>query len=61
MRRALLVAHQDMLDLVLLEQLVVNEKDRPAGIAEDVLDSLRLEALHDNLCACQFHARVRPH
>src|SRR6267378_3807594 len=61
MRRALLAAHQDMLDLVLLEQLVVNEEHRPAGIAEDVLDTLRLEALHDNLCARQFHARVRPH
>ena len=55
MRRPLLVAHQNVLDFVLLEKLVVNEKDRAAGIAEDVLDSFRLEALYDNLCARQFH------
>ena len=61
MRRPLLVAHQNVLDLVLLEKLVVDEKDRAARIAEDVLDSLRLEALYDNLCARQFHALARPY
>ena len=34
MRRALLVAHQNMAHLVLLEQFVVDPQDRAAGIAE---------------------------
>src|SRR2546423_15516273 len=43
-----------MLDLVLLEELVVDEKHRAAGIAEDVLDALLLEAAHDNLGAADL-------
>ena len=38
--RALLVAHQDVLDLVLLEQRVVDRQHRAARIAEQVLDAL---------------------
>ena len=34
---ALLVPHQDVLDLVLLEQRVVDRQHRAAGIAEQVL------------------------
>jgi hypothetical protein len=45
-RGALLMAYQNVLDLVLLEQLVVDEQDRPAGIAEDLLDFFRLQALY---------------
>ena len=49
--RALLVAHQDVLHLVLLEELVVDKEHRAPGIAEDVLDALRLQAAHDDLSA----------
>ncbi len=38
MARALLVADENVLDLVLLENRVVNRKDRAARIAENVLD-----------------------
>ncbi len=55
MDRALLVAHQDVLDLVLLEQLVVDVEDRAARIAEDVLDVLFLQAADDDLCTRQLH------
>ncbi len=34
--RALLVAHEDVLDIVLLEDLVVDRKNRAARIAEEV-------------------------
>ena len=39
-RRALLVPHQDVLHLVLLEHRIVDRQRRAAGIAEDVLDPL---------------------
>jgi hypothetical protein len=51
MNRALLVAHQDMLHLVLLEELVVDEQHRAAGIAENVLHALFLQAADDDLGA----------
>jgi hypothetical protein len=44
MHRALLVAHQDMADLVLLEQFVVNEQNGAAGIAEHIFDLFFLQA-----------------
>ena len=53
-RRALLVAHQDVAHLVLLEQLVVDEQDRAARIAEDVLDAFFLQAADDDLGAGEF-------
>ena len=55
MDRALLVAHQDVLDLVLLEELVVDVEDRAARIAEDVLDALFLQAADDDFCTRQLH------
>jgi hypothetical protein len=53
MDRALLVAHQDMLHLVLLEKLVVDVEHRAAGIAEHVVDALLLEAADNDLGAAQ--------
>jgi hypothetical protein len=53
-RRALLVPDEDVLDLVLLEQLVVDEQHRAAGVAEDDLDPLFLQAAHDDLGARQL-------
>jgi hypothetical protein len=37
------MAHEDMLDLFLLEDLVIDRKNRTAGIAEDVLDTIILQ------------------
>ena len=51
MHRALLVAHQDVLDLVLLEKGVVDRQHRAAGIAEKVLDALVVKRLDDHLRA----------
>jgi hypothetical protein len=43
MHGALLVAHQDVLDLLLMEKRVVDRQHRPARIPEDVLDPLILQ------------------
>ena len=51
MHRALLVAHEHVLHLVLLEELVVDEEHRTPGIAENVLDRLFLQAANDDLGA----------
>ena len=54
MHRALLVAHQDVLHLVLLEQRVVDRQHRAARIAEDVLDALVGERLDHHFGAGHF-------
>ena len=51
---ALLVADEDVLDPVLLEQLVVDRQHGAAGIAEDMLDALVGESLQHNLGACHL-------
>ena len=51
MAGALLVAHEDVLDVVLLEQLVIDRKDRAARIAEQVQDAVVLQRLHHHLRA----------
>ena len=48
MAGALLVAHQNVLDLALLENLVIDRKHRAAGIAEEVLDAMIDERAHDH-------------
>lgn len=55
MHRALLVADENVLYLVLLEQLVIDEKDGTARITEDVLYLFFLQAPDYNLCASQLH------
>ena len=50
-RGALLVAHQDVADLVLAEERVVDRQHRAAGIAEHVLDALVLQRLDDHFGA----------
>ena len=52
---ALLVAHQDVLDLVLLEELVVDVEDRAARIAEDVLDAFFLQTADQDFRTRQLH------
>ena len=51
MAGALLVADEDVLDVVLLEQLVIDRKDRAARIAEQVQDAVVLQRLHHHLRA----------
>jgi len=46
--RGLLVAHQDVLELVLLVQLVVDVEYRAAGIAPDKLDVFVGQCLHEH-------------
>src|SRR5207249_9558753 len=51
MHRALLVAHEHVLHLVLLEELVVDEQPRAARIAEDVFHRLFLQSANNDLGA----------
>ncbi len=51
MHRALLVAHQDVLHLVLLEYGVVDRQHGAAGIAENVLDALIGKRRYHHFCA----------
>src|SRR5258705_7367447 len=48
MAGALLVPHQNMLDVALLENLVIDRKHRAAGIAEQMLDAMIDERAHDH-------------
>jgi hypothetical protein len=52
---ALLMAHQHMTDLVLLEEFVVNEQHRAAGVAENILDLFFLQAPDYNFRTGQNH------
>ena len=45
---ALLVPHQDVLDLALLENLVIDRKHGAAGIAEEVLHAMIDQRAHDH-------------
>ena len=51
---ALLVADQDVLDVVLLENLVIDRKHGAAGIAEQMLDAIVAQRLHDHFGARHF-------
>ena len=51
MHRRLLVPHENVADLVLLENRVVDRQDRAARIAENNLDALRLEGPQQGLRA----------
>jgi hypothetical protein len=48
---ALLVADEDVLDLVLMEERVVDRQHGPARIAEHVFDALVLQGPHHHLGA----------
>ena len=56
MHGAAFLAHQDVLHLVLLEQLVVDRQHGAAGIAEQVLDALVGERADDHLRAGHFQS-----
>ena len=53
MNGGLLMTHQDMAHLVLLEQLVVDIKDRAAGITEKIFNLFFLETPDYNFCTGQ--------
>ena len=53
---ALLVPHQDVLELVLLEHGVVNRQDGAAGVAEHVFDPLIEKGLDHHFGAGHFLA-----
>jgi hypothetical protein len=55
--RALLVAHQDVLDPRLLEDLVVDRQHGAAGISEQVLHALVGKRLQDHFGAGHFPVR----
>ena len=54
MRRALLVAHENMLHLLLMEEHVIDRKDRAARIAEQNLDALILQGFDHHFRAGHF-------
>ena len=54
MAGTLLVADQNVLTVVLLEQLVIDRQHRAAGIAEDVLDAVVLQRLDHHFGARSF-------
>ena len=61
MHRALLVPHQDVAHLVLLEQRIIDRQHRAAGIAENVLDALIGKRRHHHfraghLCHCSLRS-----
>jgi hypothetical protein len=55
MDRRLLMAHQDMPDLVLLKQCVINMQHRAARVAEYVFNPLFLQTADSDFRAGQFH------
>jgi hypothetical protein len=54
MRGALLVAHQDVAQLFLMEKRVIDRQHGSAGIAEDMLDALVFQRAHHHLGACHL-------
>ena len=52
--RALLVAHENMANLLLMEQRVIDRQHRPAGIAENMPDALVLQSLDHHFGAGHF-------
>ena len=58
---ALLVPHQDVLDLRLLEQRVVDRQHRSAGIAEEVFDPLIGQRLDHHVRPGHFFAHRQLH
>ena len=58
MGRALLVAHEHMLDEVLVEQRVIDRQHRAARIAENRIDALILQGLHNHFRAAHLVRHV---
>ena len=54
-RGSLFVSYKDVLDIWVFPQRVVERQDDPAGVAEEDLDPLRTQALHQDSGAGQTH------
>ncbi len=54
MRRALLVAHQDVVDIAVLQR-VIRRQNCASGIAEDMLYAFALQAFPQDLCSRFCH------
>ena len=52
--RTLLVAHENVADVFLMEQRIIDRQHGPAGIAEYVFDALILQGFDDHLGAGHF-------
>ncbi len=59
-RRALLVAHQHVMNLRILGHRIVGRQDRPAGIAENHVHAFTEKAFHHNFSAAQQHGVSAP-
>ena len=59
MHRRLLMAHQDMLKCILLENRIVDVEHRAARVAENELDVFLLQAADDDFSAGQFHKNFK--
>jgi hypothetical protein len=58
------MAHEDVLDILLLEDLVIDRQDGTAGIAEDVLDTIVLQRAENDFrsrhpVVCRLIVRAR--
>jgi len=51
---ALLVAHQDVLELGVIGQALIDRQVRPAGVAEDEVDALLLQRLQHQVRSGHF-------
>src|SRR5262249_23310322 len=56
---ALLMAHQHVDELVILEERIVDRQHGSAGVTEDVTDALIFERSDDDFSAGQFRSRHR--
>jgi hypothetical protein len=52
---ALLVTHQDVADLLLLEKLVIDRQDRAARLAENRVDAMLVQCMDYHFGACHLH------
>ena len=55
MGRTLLVAYQNVSDVILAEQCVIDVENGPAGVPEDILDAFVLQCLNDDLGPTELH------
>jgi hypothetical protein len=55
MGRALLMAHQDMLYILLLVEHVINMQHGSTRVTEEIFNPFFLQATDQNFCAGEFH------
>jgi hypothetical protein len=56
MDSSLLMANQNMLDLILLEKSVINVQNGPARVTEHIIDLFFLQAPDYNFCTADHHS-----